>query len=126
MAVTHKGRRTKKATGGRYKPLKGKKRYSLGSAPTLTKIGESKTKSIRTRGGNKKVRTQVAKTANILDPNTKKYQQTKIKSVVEAPANRHYVRRNIIVKGSVIETEAGKAKVTSRPGQDGTVNAVLQ
>ncbi|RLF79472.1 30S ribosomal protein S8e, partial [Thermococci archaeon] len=41
------------------------------------------------------------------------------------PANRQYVRRNIITKGAIIQTEIGKAIVTSRPGQDGVVNAVL-
>jgi len=66
-----------------------------------------------------------AKVANVLDPKSKKYTQSPIKKVVESQANRHFVRRNVIVKGTVIETEAGKAKVTSRPGQDGTVNAVL-
>ena len=63
--------------------------------------------------------------ANLLDQKTKKYSKVKIKSVVESPSNRHYVRRNIITKGTVIDTEKGKAKVTSRPGQDGTINAVL-
>ena len=28
-------------------------------------------------------------------------------------------------KGAIIETKIGKAKVTSRPGQSGTINAVL-
>ena len=45
--------------------------------------------------------------------------------VIENSANPNYVRQNIITKGSVIETEKGKAKVTSRPGQHGVVNAVL-
>ena len=45
--------------------------------------------------------------------------------VIENTANPNYVRQNIITKGSVIETEKGKAKVTSRPGQHGVVNAVL-
>ena len=49
----------------------------------------------------------------------------KIISVVENPANRQYVRRNIVTKGAIVQTEIGKALVTSRPGQDGIVNAVL-
>jgi small subunit ribosomal protein S8e len=44
---------------------------------------------------------------------------------VENQANIHYVRRNIINKGAIIETNLGKARVTSRPGQTGTINAVL-
>ena len=123
--MTHKGNRKRKTTGGRYRPLKGKKKSDTGSPPTMTKIGETKVKSVRTRGGGSKIRAQVAKQANVLDPKTKKYTLSEIKTVAEAPANRHYVRRNIIVKGAIIETAAGKARVTSRPGQDGTVNAVL-
>ena len=51
--------------------------------------------------------------------------KTEIISVVENPANIHYVRRNIMTKGAIIETELGKAKITSRPGQTGTINAIL-
>jgi len=45
--------------------------------------------------------------------------------VLENPANRHFVRRNILTKGTIIETVKGKAKITGRPGQEGMVNAVL-
>jgi small subunit ribosomal protein S8e len=125
MAITHKGRLKKKATGGRYITLKGKRLSELGSTPTLTRIGTQKTKTTRIMGGNKKTKLQVAKVANILDPKTKKHTKAEIKTVEECTANRHFVRRNTLVKGAVINTSAGKAKVTSRPGQDGTVNAVL-
>ncbi|MFB6184110.1 MAG: 30S ribosomal protein S8e, partial [Haloarculaceae archaeon] len=43
----------------------------------------------------------------------------------ENPSNPNYARRNIITKGAIIETSEGRARVTSRPGQDGQVNAVL-
>ena len=45
--------------------------------------------------------------------------------MVENPSNVNYVRRNIVTKGAVIETSEGRARVTSRPGQTGQVNAVL-
>ncbi|MCK4518463.1 hypothetical protein KAT92_06805 [Candidatus Babeliales bacterium] len=51
--------------------------------------------------------------------------RARVKDVIESAANRHYTREDIITKGTIIETEAGKARVTSRPGQDGVVNAVL-
>ena len=54
-----------------------------------------------------------------------KIEKLKITAVVENPANRHFVRRNIITKGTVIETEKGKARITSRPGQEGVINAIL-
>ncbi len=80
-------------------------------------------KTFRTLGGNSKVVLLSTDEANIFDG--KKYKKSKIKSVVDNAANRHFVRRNIITKGAIIDTEVGKAKVTSRPGQEGTVNAIL-
>ena len=64
-------------------------------------------------------------TINLIDPKTKKSSKIKIDKVLENPANRHFVRRNIITRGTVVETSKGKAKITSRPGQEGSINAVL-
>jgi|TARA_Y100000310_G_C20655778_1_gene801899 small subunit ribosomal protein S8e len=116
----------RKATGGRYKKgAKKKKAHELGRQPAFTHIGERSAKYVRTMGNHSKVRVLVTDTANLFDPKTKKYEKAKIKNVVENPANRHFIRRNIMTKGTVIDTDKGKAKITSRPGQDGTVNAVL-
>ncbi|HJJ40868.1 MAG TPA: 30S ribosomal protein S8e, partial [Methanocorpusculum sp.] len=32
---------------------------------------------------------------------------------------------NLMTKGAVISTDLGKARIVSRPGQDGVINAVL-
>jgi len=45
--------------------------------------------------------------------------------VLEYPTNNDYQRRGVITKGAILETQDGKCKVVSRPGQDGTVNAIL-
>ncbi len=119
-------RSLRRASGGRYKQQgRKKKSYELGREPALTKIDKKRSKYVRTKGNNSKVRLLSSDTANLFDPKTKKYEQTKIKAVTENPANRHFVRRNIMNKGTIIETEKGKARITSRPGQDGSVNAVL-
>jgi len=124
MVITQtKSRRT--PSGGIYQNYRKLRQYETGSMPTLTKIGKTKLKQEKTTGGN--VRTKLLTFAlwNVLDPKTKKFHKAKIETVVENPANRHYVRRNIITKGTIIQTDKGKARVTSRPGQTGTVNAVL-
>ena len=72
-----------------------------------------------------KVRVYKTFYANVIDPETHKAQKVKIIKVVENPADRNLDRMGVITKGTIIETELGKAKVTSRAGQDGTVNAVL-
>lgn len=84
-----------------------------------------KKKAIRTRGNNNKSRVLTADTAFVIDPKTNKTTKTEIVTVVENSANIHYVRRNIMNKGAIINTKIGKAKITSRPGQTGVVNAVL-
>ena len=48
----------------------------------------------------------------------------------ENAANKDYTRRNIITKGAVLSAKTPdgkdvKVKVTSRPGQDGVLNAKL-
>ena len=120
MAISHL-RSLRKPSGGKYKQQGRKKKlYETGKQPALTGLDKKRFKYVRAMGNNRKVRLLAADTAK-----AKKYEQVKIKKVVENPADRHFVRRNIMTKGTVIETEKGKAKITSRPGQDGTVNAVL-
>ena len=124
MAISHEKVR-RKPSGARRKTSHKKKFYELGSDPTFTKMEPLRKKVIRTRGNHLKVRLLSTDMANVLDPKSKSYKMLKIKSVVGNPANRNFIRRNIITKGALIDTEMGKARVTSRPGQEGTVNAVL-
>jgi small subunit ribosomal protein S8e len=63
-------------------------------------------------------------TANVSDKSGKTL-KSKILRVKKSPANRDYERRGVITKGSLLETEAGEAVVTSRPTDDGVVNAIL-
>ena len=115
----------RKQSGSLYKHSKKKKQYELGRLPSLTKIAETRRKTIRVMGAHYKMRLLSAHVANLFDPKSKSYSQAKIKTTTENPGNRHFVRRNIITKGSIVDTDKGKARITSRPGQDGVVNAVL-
>ncbi len=99
--------------------------HELGRVPSLTGLGKKRAQKIRTLAGKRKLRLLSAEYVNVMDPKTNKAKKTKIKTITESPANRHFIRRNIMTKGAIIETDAGKAKITSRPGQDGVVNAVL-
>ena len=54
------------------------------------------------------------------DQKTGKAKKATIKTVTENPANIHYVRRNILTKGAVVDTDLGQVRVTSRPGQSGS------
>lgn len=124
MAITQK-RSQKKVSGGKYMPFGKKKKRHIGRRPANTKLEETKLKVIRTKGKNFKGRLLSAQFANVTDSKTKKTTKVKIVTVKENTANRHFVRRNIMTKGTIIDTELGKAKITSRPGQNGVVNAIL-
>lgn len=97
----------------------------MGSESAETKLGALKRVEQRTRGRGRKFRLLGADVANVTDPETRQTKKAKILTVVENPADPHFVRRNVLTRGAVVETELGKARVTSRPGQTGTINAVL-
>ena len=116
-------RSKKKPSGGKLVRGRKKKLYELGRDPTLTKLGKITKRVLRIRSGVKKEVLLTADTINVSDGKTHK--QVKIKTVLENPANRHYVGRNILTKGTVVDTELGKVRITSRPGQEGTLAGVL-
>ena len=117
------GGSTRKRTGGRLKHVRNRRKYELGRFPAETQLGNPRYKTIDARGRTEKVRALGTNVANVnTDGETV---TTSINDVVENDANPNYVRRNIITKGAIIDTDEGLAQVTSRPGQDGQVNAVL-
>ena len=113
----------RKPTGGMRRAHRKKKKYELGRVHLPVTPGEEKRKILRTKGGNQKQRMLKAEFAMVSDKKGKT-KKSKITEVVENAANPFFIRRNIITKGAIINTEAGYARVVSRPGQDGVVNAV--
>ncbi|MEM2712042.1 MAG: 30S ribosomal protein S8e [Candidatus Jordarchaeales archaeon] len=125
MGVWH-GKSKRKPSGGKLGIARGKRKYEMGREPIETQLGdEEKRKKVRVRGGNLKIKLRVASYANVTDVTTGKTVKVKILGVEKNPASVDYSRRKIITKGAIIKTELGTAQVTSRPGQDGVVNAVL-
>ena len=112
VIIQAKARR--KASGSRYKSAVHKKR-----------LGQKKTAEKRATGGHGKLTLKSMNRINVYDPRSKKYVVADIKTITDNPANKNFVRRNIMTMGTVVETSAGKAKITSRPGQEGMINAVL-
>jgi len=124
MAVSQK-RSKRKVTGKPYRNARKKRLSDLGSDPTLTKIGENKRNVKRIKGGHLKYFLLSTDTCNLYDPKYKKFFKAKIESVLENQANPNFVRRNILTKGVVVKTNKGKAKITSSPGREGILNAIL-
>ncbi|GCF14520.1 30S ribosomal protein S8e [Haloarcula mannanilytica] len=117
------GRSPRKRTGGRRRPNHKKKKHELGKDTIEAQVGEQRLKTVDARGNTQKVRAVQTNVASIADG--AETVEATIENVVENPSNPNYARRNIITKGAIIETSEGRARVTSRPGQHGQVNAVL-
>jgi len=122
---THSSLRKRKLTGGKKRVYRSKKKYEAGGYPAETTLGEPRRKSTRGLGANSKVKVLADKFASVTDPATGSTQKTEIVRVVKNGANVDYNRRGVMTKGAEIETTLGLAKVTSRPGSDGIINAVL-
>jgi len=118
----HHGRSKRKATGAKLRSFRKKKKYEIGREPVETKVGEEKKKKVRIRGGNFKIKLQAVRYVNVTDRGVTK--KVRVLGVEENPANLDFTRRQIITKGTIIQTDIGLARVTSRPGQDGIINAV--
>lgn len=119
------GQSRRKLTGGKNTVSRGKRKYEIGREFSETKIGPEKKKNIHTRGGNIKLRLLSQEYINVTNKRNGKTIKAKVTTVKDNSANKHYVRRNIMTKGSVVSTSIGIAKITSRPGQDGIINSVL-
>jgi small subunit ribosomal protein S8e len=114
----------RKATGGRSRPPRGRRAYERDSYAIEPLVGETASRLSRRRGGSLSTGVVFSNIANVSDSKGKTV-RSKIIRVKKSPANRDYERRGVITKGAVIEIEAGEAVVTSRPTDDGVVNAVL-
>ncbi|HKZ64429.1 MAG TPA: 30S ribosomal protein S8e [Thermoplasmata archaeon] len=119
------GRSKRKPSGGRLRPLRKKRKFEIGREQQYAFVGPQKVKLYRVRGAAQKVRVLNAEWANVTDSASRTTKRVKIVTVKENPSNPHFVTRNIVTRHAVVETELGLARVTSRPGQDGVVNAVL-
>ncbi|RMF32500.1 MAG: 30S ribosomal protein S8e [Candidatus Nitrosothermus koennekii] len=113
----------RKLTGGKRRAYRSRRKYEIDRYPSEPIVGEAQIVKKRVRGGNIKLAVREINYANVATDN--KVTRAKIVRVTDNPANRDYARRGVITKGAIIETEVGNAKVISRPGQDGTVNAIL-
>ena len=118
-------RSKRKYTGKKYKYFRKKRKRELERPPIHTQTGSEKVKIQRVLGGNHKIKLFSTNYVNLTDPNTNKTQKVRIMGFESNQASKDINRRHILTKGAIIETELGKAKITSRPGQHGQLNAIL-
>lgn len=115
----------RKASGGRISASRVRRGHEWDGFAAETTLGEDDRVTKKVRGGGTKTVLKTVQYANVIDQSSGKASKVKILRVAKNPASRDYERRSVITKGSIIETERGLAKVVSRPGQHGVVNAIL-
>ncbi len=113
----------RKLSGGKYKKARKKKKYELMGQTRVVKLGEKKTKLVRMMGGKKKMISLSHNTINVIKNGKAKV--TNIKNVLETPSNRFLARQNVLVKGAIVETDFGKARITNKPSQEGQAQGIL-
>ncbi len=115
----------RKLTGGKRTTKRKKRKHEMQRESILCKVSEEdRRKKMNVRGNRTKTRLRTTRKVNVTNREKGTTQTEEIKDVVENKANSHFVRRKALTKGTVVETENGKARITSRPGQNGHVNAV--
>jgi len=115
---------TSKITGGRRVPLRIRRKYETDRYPNEPINGAQVTVTRRIRGNNQKTALKSIDFVNLATGEAK-VKKTKIIKVLDNSTNNDYKRRGIITKGAILETQEGKCKVVSKPGQNGIVNAIL-
>jgi len=114
---------TSKITGGRRHVLRSRRKYEIDRFPNEALIGDQITITRKVRGKNIKASIKTIDSVNLAIDS--KVKRVKIIKVLENATNNDYQRRGVVSKGAILETEEGKCRVVSRPGQHGTVNAIL-
>ena len=113
----------KKVSGGKYIKRRKKRLYELPGQKRIVKLGEKKKRAKKITGGNRKNFLLQSNEVNVQAKGKSK--KAKIKNVLETPSNRFLARQNIITKGTIVETDMGKVRITNRPTQESVLNGVI-
>jgi small subunit ribosomal protein S8e len=115
----------RKKTGGRKTAYRTKRIFEQGRQPVETTFEEPQRKNVKGRSGIVKTKITSTNMVNVSNPRTGSTEHLEIIDVVSNPANADYNRRGVITKGTIVRTEKGLAKIISRPGQVGSLSAVV-
>jgi len=121
----HDDLKKRKKTGGKKRAYRTKRAYDQGRFPVETVLGETKRKTVTGRARISKNKIVKSNIVNVSNPETGLTERLMILDVVRNPANPDYNRRGVITKGTIIRTEKGLARIVSRPGQYGSLSAIL-
>jgi len=107
MGISRDSLHKKRATGGKKKVWRKKRKYELGRQPSMTKLSSNKTvRRVRVRGGNVKWRALRLDTGNYSWGSEAVTRKTRILDVVYNASNNELVRTQTLVKSAIIQVDA--------------------
>ena len=106
MGISRDSVHKRRATGGKQTPWRKKRKFEMGRAPALTKLGEKRVHLVRVRGGNLKHRALRLDTGNFSWGSESVTKKTRVLGVSYNASNNEYVRTNTLVKNSIVQIDA--------------------
>jgi len=106
MGITREGRHKRRETGGRREKFRKKRKFELGRAAAMTKIGESRIHPIRARGGNMKFRALRLDSGNFSWGTEVCTRKVRVLDVTYNASNNELVRTKTLVKGGIVLVDA--------------------
>ncbi|CAB3379678.1 small ribosomal subunit protein eS8 [Cloeon dipterum] len=106
MGISRDHWHKRRATGGKRKPLRKKRKFELGRPAANTKLGPHRVHTVRTRGGNSKFRALRLDTGNFSWASEGCTRKTRIIDVVYNASNNELVRTKTLVKNAILVVDA--------------------
>ncbi|CAA3001530.1 40S ribosomal protein S8-like [Olea europaea var. sylvestris] len=111
MGISRDSMHKRRATGGKKKSWRKKRKYELGRQPANTKLSSNKTvRRVRVRGGNVKWRALRLDTGNYSWGSEAVTRKTRILDVVYNASNNELVRTQTLVKSAIVQVDAAPFK----------------
>ncbi|KAL4340352.1 hypothetical protein GQ457_08G007570 [Hibiscus cannabinus] len=111
MGISRDSMHKRRATGGKKKAWRKKRKYELGRQPANTKLSSNKTvRRIRVRGGNVKWRALRLDTGNYSWGSEAVTRKTRVLDVVYNASNNELVRTQTLVKSAIVQVDAAPFK----------------
>jgi len=106
MGISRDSKHKRRATGGKRKVHRKKRKFEMGRPPAATKIGPVRIHPVRARGGHIKHRALRLETGNFSWATEATTRKTRILSVKYNASNNELVRTNTLVKNCIIQIDA--------------------
>nr|ABX44780.1 putative 40S ribosomal protein RPS8 [Flustra foliacea] len=106
MGISRDKWHKRRKTGGRKTQIRGKRKFEMGRAPANTKLGHKRIHSVRTMGGNTKLRALRLDTGNFAWGSEGISHKSRIIDVVYNATNNEMVRTKTLTKNTIVQIDA--------------------